>query len=173
MISFARIGRRPAALRVCLVLLVLAPRADAQSAPDTVALRDAVSHAQVALSSLRSLWGIDGSDVRWIFTDGRNHVSTARVADGVRLEAVTLPAGTVIANHAIDWNGRRFAMVMLPLPSNAQLRTALLVHEAMHTFQPEQLPRAANTEQARVVKSWRATRRARGCSSSCERSRRR
>ncbi len=41
-----------------------------------------------------------------------------------------------IANTAIDWNGRRWAMIMLPLPVNKQERLDLLSHELFHVWQP-------------------------------------
>jgi hypothetical protein len=138
---------RSMALCFTLARLLTASAATAQSlTPDTTGLREAATRAQSALKTLPSLWGMSGGDVRWIFTDGRAHVATEGIGTGVRLVPVTLPAGAVIANHAVDWNGRRFAMVILPLPADSLNRTALLVHEAMHTFQPEHLPRAANTE---------------------------
>ncbi len=97
------------------------------------------------MQALPSLWGIDGSRVQWILTDGRAHVVSDTTAIA-RLQPIVLPSGTVIANTAIDWNGRRVAMVRLPLPADSLARLSLLVHEAMHVFQPDQLPRAANTE---------------------------
>lgn len=47
-----------------------------------------------------------------------------------------LPPGKNIANTAIEWNGRRWAMVMLPLPSNKQERVNLMAHELFHRMQP-------------------------------------
>ena len=142
-----RIALRTAVIGVSCACLLPAQRALAQpSVPDTAGLRDAVVRAQAALTSLRSLWGIDGSDVQWILSDRQGHVATERAADGVRLVPITLPVGTVFATSVMEWGGRRYAMVLLPLPKDQQGRTSLLVHEAMHTFQPEQLPRAAFTE---------------------------
>jgi len=139
--------RRTAFIWLSCAPLLLASRASAQaSVPDTIGLRDAVVRAQAAMASLRTLWGIDGSDVQWILTDRRSHARTERGGEGVRLVSTSLPAGTVFANNSMDWGGRRYAMVLLPLPSDAKARTSLLVHEAMHTFQPEQLPRSAITE---------------------------
>ncbi len=48
----------------------------------------------------------------------------------------TLPNEINIANTAIDWNGRRWAMIMLPLPINKQDRLNLLAHELFHVTQP-------------------------------------
>ncbi|GAA4161486.1 hypothetical protein GCM10022217_27200 [Chryseobacterium ginsenosidimutans] len=47
-----------------------------------------------------------------------------------------LPAEINIANTAVNWNGRRWAMIMLPLPINKQDRINLLAHELFHVSQP-------------------------------------
>lgn len=48
----------------------------------------------------------------------------------------TLPAKINIANTAINWGGKRWAMVMLPLPKAKQDRINLLAHESFHRMQP-------------------------------------
>ncbi|MDR0505984.1 MAG: hypothetical protein LBH32_04080, partial [Dysgonamonadaceae bacterium] len=48
----------------------------------------------------------------------------------------TLPDEINIANTAIDWNGRRWAMLMLPLPADKFERINLLAHELFHVSQP-------------------------------------
>ncbi len=45
------------------------------------------------------------------------------------------PAERNIANTAVEWNGRRWAMVMLPLPNNKQDRINLMAHELFHRAQ--------------------------------------
>ena len=47
-----------------------------------------------------------------------------------------LPAEINIANTAVDWSGRRWAMIMLPLPENKEVRINLLAHELFHKAQP-------------------------------------
>ncbi len=47
-----------------------------------------------------------------------------------------LPDKINIANTAINWNGKRWAMIMLPLPQNKQNRVNLLAHESFHSIQP-------------------------------------
>jgi hypothetical protein len=42
-----------------------------------------------------------------------------------------------MANTAIDWQGDRWAMVMLPLPEDAYTRRVLLAHESFHRIQPK------------------------------------
>lgn len=46
-----------------------------------------------------------------------------------------LPAKVNIANTAINWNGKRWAMIMLPLSHNKQNRINLLAHESFHSIQ--------------------------------------
>ncbi|MEE1946623.1 hypothetical protein VRU48_15970 [Pedobacter sp. KR3-3] len=48
-----------------------------------------------------------------------------------------LPAKINIANTAINWGGKRWAMIMLPLPPDQQHRLNLLAHESFHRIQPE------------------------------------
>jgi len=48
-----------------------------------------------------------------------------------------LPNEINIANTAFDWNGKRWTMVMLPLPKDYNERLNLLTHELFHRIQPE------------------------------------
>jgi hypothetical protein len=47
----------------------------------------------------------------------------------------TLPEDQGIANTSFDWDGRRWTMVMLPLPDDRFDRVALLLHEVFHREQ--------------------------------------
>lgn len=47
-----------------------------------------------------------------------------------------LPDKINIANTAVNWNGKRWAMMMLPLPENKYDRIGLLAHESFHRIQP-------------------------------------
>ena len=47
-----------------------------------------------------------------------------------------LPTEINIANTAIDWNGRKWAMIRLPVPGNRQERLELVSHELFHRSQP-------------------------------------
>lgn len=47
-----------------------------------------------------------------------------------------LPAKINIANTAVNWGGKRWAMIMLPLSSNRNNRINLLAHESFHSIQP-------------------------------------
>lgn len=47
-----------------------------------------------------------------------------------------LPDNINIANTSINWSGKRWAMIMIPLPQNKQDRINLLAHELFHSAQP-------------------------------------
>jgi hypothetical protein len=47
-----------------------------------------------------------------------------------------LPNEIIIANTAFDWNGKRWTMVMLPLPKDYNKKLNLLIHELFHRIQP-------------------------------------
>jgi hypothetical protein len=47
-----------------------------------------------------------------------------------------LPNNVNIANTALNWSGKSWAMIMLPLPENKQERLDLLSHELFHRSQP-------------------------------------
>ena len=73
-------------------------------------------------------------------------------ADG-RVFATKLPPSISIANTAVDWDGRRWTMVMWPLPEDALARRALLAHESFHRIQsdlgfPSTGPRNAHLDTA-------------------------
>jgi len=58
-----------------------------------------------------------------------------------------LPAKINIANTSIHWNGRSWAMIILPLPYNKQDRLNILSHELFHLSQPSlgfHIPNADN-----------------------------
>lgn len=48
-----------------------------------------------------------------------------------------LPEELNIANTAINWKGKRWSMVMLPLPEDRRVRDNLIIHELFHRAQPE------------------------------------
>ncbi|HRK22063.1 MAG TPA: hypothetical protein PLX06_09645 [Fimbriimonadaceae bacterium] len=48
-----------------------------------------------------------------------------------------LPDRIGIANYALNWGGKRWTMVMWPLPTNRSERGTLMMHELFHRIQPE------------------------------------
>ena len=47
-----------------------------------------------------------------------------------------LPENINFANTSVYWNGKVWAMIMLPLPADKQDRINLIAHELFHTVQP-------------------------------------
>lgn len=58
------------------------------------------------------------------------------VANEKTPEAV-LPKEIGIANTSVDWDGKKWTMIMLPLPDDDYSRRVLLVHESFHRIQPQ------------------------------------
>ena len=61
-----------------------------------------------------------------------------------------LPKDVVVANTAVEWQGKRWTMVMWPLPQNSQPRERLLAHELFHRLQPDLSIPLANPENAQL-----------------------
>lgn len=49
----------------------------------------------------------------------------------------TIPNEVNIANTAKDWDGKRWTMVLLPLPKDKKARDNLIIHELFHRIQPQ------------------------------------
>jgi hypothetical protein len=78
----------------------------------------------VANPATRAVWASQPDDAGLLRPSGAGWVGT-------------LPAGVSIANSAVSWGGRRWIMVMAPLPSDERERRVLLAHEAWHLRQDE------------------------------------
>lgn len=115
---------------------------------DTVGLARTVARAREALARMPAIWHISADTVEWLFASPDSAYVTRRSAPGARdyIERFTLPAGTPRANTSVSIDGRRYAMVLLPLGGTPDDRVRLLVHEATHTLQPHLLPNPGNTE---------------------------
>ena len=70
-----------------------------------------------------------------VFADRRTR-DAVQFLDGNVIET-RVPDSIGIANTGVDWDGRRWTMVMWPLPSSTISRRALLAHESFHRIQPE------------------------------------
>ncbi|AJH15000.1 hypothetical protein [Myroides profundi] len=90
----------------------------------------------------KSLWDIDlygpilliDSETRAIYANEGDKENKLKPQEGVYIG--TLPKNINIANTAIEWKGKRWAMIMLPLSDNVQNRINLLGHESFHRVQP-------------------------------------
>lgn len=70
-----------------------------------------------------------------VFADPRTR-EAVQFADG-KLTETRVPDSIGIANTGVDWDGRRWTMVMWPLPQSTISRRVLLAHESFHRVQPE------------------------------------
>ena len=79
-----------------------------------------------------NMWGVSICGPT-VFVDPQTRHFVAK-RDGQTTEG-TMPQSMGIANTAVDWNGDRWTMVMLPLPADAYARRVLLAHESFHRVQ--------------------------------------
>lgn len=85
------------------------------------------------------LWG-HTLCVPMMFVDPANHEAVLNqpakgaVKDGT-VYRLTLPSSIGIANTSIDFQGKRWSMVMWPLPADPTQRAILLMHESYHSIQ--------------------------------------
>lgn len=80
------------------------------------------------------MWGVSVCGPT-VFVDPQTRHFVARRNDEVT--EGTLPRTIGIANTAVDWQGDRWTMVLLPLPADPYARRVLLAHESFHRFQPK------------------------------------
>lgn len=123
-------------------LITILPRTLPAQA-DTVGMGAAVSRARDALHGLRALWRADTSTIDWLFV---SRSTALRTRGSNPLESVSLPPGAPRANMSYTIGSDRLAMIVLPLGGDTDASARLLVHEAMHTMQPQHLPHPGNTE---------------------------
>jgi hypothetical protein len=140
--------------------LLLATALHAQGSPATEADSIAVRFHRIARAARERLsedagrmWGARLDTIPWLGVAGGRAWATEdpRVegfAPAGALWAGTMPAGVSPANTSLDWAGRRWAMIVLPLGGDSASAVRLLIHEAMHVAQPAVLPRPAYHETA-------------------------
>ncbi len=73
-------------------------------------------------------------DTRKIFSNYPDSMRILRKTNSIYTG--TLPESINIANTSINWSGRRWAMLILPLPSEKSDRINLMAHELFHVHQP-------------------------------------
>ena len=88
------------------------------------------------------LWGVELYGPL-LFVDRNTRTVVANMADTAGhlsragdIYMGQLPADRNAANTAIEWSGRRWTMLIWPLPSNRYDRRRLLAHELFHRIQP-------------------------------------
>lgn len=107
---------------------------------------------KVEMGKQKQLWGKDlYGPMFFVDPDTRQMVanmpdSTGALKQAAEIYVGTLPTEVNVSNTSIDWNGRHWAMIMLPLPTNKQERLNLLAHELFHVSQPSLGFQLFNTE---------------------------
>ncbi|PRX99276.1 hypothetical protein CLV24_1604 [Pontibacter ummariensis] len=132
--------------KTCLLLFLLLHIAAAvgaqtlQSSPTTY--QAYFQEIEAATQEYRQLWGRDlYSSI--LLVDPQTRYTIANEADtaGVLRKAGDVFAGYLppqvnLANTALRWGGKHWAMLLLPLPEDRHERVSLLAHELFHKAQP-------------------------------------
>ena len=95
-----------------------------------------------AATNHKALWNVNlygpillvDAKTRDVFANEKD--STGILVAGTGIFRGKLPNDINIANTSIRWNGKRWAMIMLPLPANRKERLNLISHELFHRAQP-------------------------------------
>ena len=148
----ARRARSSWARIASVAALALLPPTGALAAQPAADSAAAARFARVAAAAQAAfardggrLWGARLDTIAWLGVHRGRAYATAdpRQAgfahDGL-LWSGALPAAVNPANTSLDWGGRRWAMVLLPLPADSAAAVRLLLHEASHAAQPAVLP---------------------------------
>ncbi len=125
-----------------LALSAGAPTAARSQALDpaspTTALRD---FGRICDPAGRRLWGLSLCGPVLLVDPASRRVVASDSATGLARERDAwvgpAPRETGFANMAVEWDGRRWTMVLLPLPADGFDRLQLLAHEAFHRVQPD------------------------------------
>lgn len=136
--------RRPAWQHILIVALLAAlptSGAGAQRIDTTLAMSalreaDAACHRDAGALWGRSLCGpiaLAEQQSRLMLTND-SAVKQPFIPFGAAF-VTTAPQGTGFANTSFDWAGRRWAMIMLPLPADTFNRVTLVMHEVFHREQ--------------------------------------
>lgn len=124
-----------AALWLCAALT------SAFSQQDSLTFFDYFEEARTACINNTDLWGIDiycpvllaDPETRMVFSNEADTLGLLR-KEGEVFSGV-LPDEINIANTAVSWAGKDWAMVVLPLPDNPSGRKGLMCHEMFHRAQ--------------------------------------
>lgn len=127
-------------LLLSTVILIVRAQPDAQQADSLTAT---LHTFRQSTSRHTAFWGIDlygplllvDPETRTVYANESDSTGLLRPAGALYFGQ--LPDSLPLANTAVRWNGRTWAMVLLPLPDNPTDRTVLLAHELFHRAQPE------------------------------------
>lgn len=74
-------------------------------------------------------------ETRVFYSNENNTTNSFKKVNSIYRDS--LPTDVNIANTAIDWDNKRWSMVMLPLPIDKISKNNLVIHELFHLIQPE------------------------------------
>ncbi len=74
-------------------------------------------------------------ETREIISNQNNNSEDFQLVKNVYID--TLPVEVNISNTALDWDGKRWTMLILPLPKEKKSRDNLIIHELFHRIQPQ------------------------------------
>ncbi len=126
---------------ILLLLNSLTSTGQIQTLEDT--LSNYLDETRAVTFANKGLWGLDlYSPI--LFADPNTRIVYANDSDvdGIlkqskRLYIGQLPKSINIANTALTWGGKRWAMIILPLPNDKHDRLNLITHELFHRVQPQ------------------------------------
>lgn len=134
---------RRGVLIAALLLVASHDSATAQPTVDVELARALFAEAEGLGRDGRALWGVELHGPM-IFVDAGTRRAVANVADTMGilepLDGVwvgELPQDVGVANTALEWAGRRWTMLVWPLPMGRISRGRLLAHEMFHRAQPQ------------------------------------
>ncbi len=127
-----------------IILIIIQPIIlYSQSRPSTDDILNYFQEVKKTTSKHIKLWDIDlygpillvDQNTRFVFANYTDDQGVLKEEGNIFIGY--LPERINIANTAIDWNGKRWAMIVLPLHENKQERLDWISHELFHRSQPE------------------------------------
>jgi hypothetical protein len=130
-------------IRIATLLLIFVQLSLGQTVPT---IEDSIAtyfkEIKTATKEHRQIWAMDlygpillvNPNTRQLFANFPDTAGTLKQVGAIY--SGVLPNEMNIANTAVNWNGRRWAMIILPLPLDKQERINLLAHELFHVSQP-------------------------------------
>lgn len=126
--------------RLAIVAAALALAAPARADIDRTAAAEALLQADALCANAEALWKASLCGPMLVADPQTRQVIANRGGPGLTAEGPVfvgaLPPDVPVANTAVDWNGRRWTMIMSSsLGGSPEDRAALLMHEAWHRIQ--------------------------------------
>lgn len=141
-------------LKLLLLLLLILPARyiTAQTSGFNDSIASYFQEIRYNTKQFKDLWNLDlygpvllvDAATRKICSNFADSAGILKQDDGIFTGL--LPVMINIANTSLTWQGKSWAMIMLPLPQNKQDRLDLLSHELFHRSQPALGFRSANSD---------------------------